>query len=57
MAKDPIIDEVRRVREEEAVKYRFDITAILAAAKRRQRRSGHKVVSFVSKKAERLILK
>ena len=58
MAKDPIIDEVRRVREEEAVKYRFDVKAILAAAKRRQRRSGHKVVSFVSKeKAERPILK
>jgi hypothetical protein len=50
MARDPIIDEVRRVREEEAVKYRFDVKAILAAAKRRQRRSEHKVVSFVSKK-------
>jgi hypothetical protein len=34
----------------EAVKYRFDVKAILAAAKRRQRHSGHKVVSFVSKK-------
>ena len=50
MARDPVIDEVRRVREEEAVKYRFDVKAILAAAKRRQRRSGHKVASFVSKK-------
>jgi hypothetical protein len=50
MVKDPIIDDVRRVREEEAAKYRFDVRAILAAAKRRQRRSGRTVVSFVSKK-------
>jgi hypothetical protein len=50
MAKDTITDEIRRVREEEAVKYRFDVKAILAAARRRQGRSGHKVVSFVSKK-------
>jgi hypothetical protein len=50
MLRDPVIDEVRRVREEEAVKYHFDVKAILAAAKRRQRRSGHKVVSFVPKK-------
>ena len=50
MAKDPIIDEVRRVREEEAVKYRFDVKAVLVAAKKRQRRSGREVVSFASKK-------
>jgi hypothetical protein len=49
MAKDPIVDEVRRVREEQAAKYAFDVKAILAAAKKRQRRSGHKVVSFVPK--------
>ena len=45
MAKDPIVDEVRRIRESSAAKYNFDIKAILAAAKRRQIRSGHKVVS------------
>lgn len=50
MAKDPIVDEVRRVREEQAAKYAFDVKSILAAAKKRQRRSGHKVVSFVPKK-------
>lgn len=50
MAKDHIVDEVRRVREEQAAKYDFDIKAILATAKKRQRRSGHKVVSFVPKK-------
>jgi len=49
MAADPIVDEVRRAREGEAAKYRFDIRAILSAAKRRQRRSGRRVVSFARK--------
>ena len=50
MARDPIVDEVRRVREDEAAKYNFDVKAILLASKRRQRRSRQKVVSFVPKK-------
>lgn len=50
MAKDYIVEEVRQVREEQAAKYGFDIKAILTAAKRRQRRSGLKIVSLVTKK-------
>lgn len=50
MAKDYIVDEVRRIREEQAAKYAFDVKAILAAAKKRQRTSGFKVVSFVARK-------
>jgi len=50
MARDPIVDEVRRVRENEAAKYGFDVKSILLASKRRQRRSRRKVVSFVPKK-------
>ena len=50
MARDPIVDEVRRVREDEAAKYGFDIKAILAASKKRQRRSRHKIVSFARRK-------
>ncbi len=46
MLRDPIVDEVRRIREHEAAKHGFDIKAILAAAKKRQRRSRRKVVSF-----------
>jgi len=49
MPKDPIIDQVRRVREGEAAKHGFDVKAILAASKKRQRRSRRKVVSFVQK--------
>jgi uncharacterized protein (UPF0335 family) len=47
MSKDPIVDEIRRVRESEAAKHGFDVKAILSAAKKRQRRAGRKVVSFV----------
>ena len=50
MRKDPIVDEVRQAREVEAAKYGFDVKAILAASKKRQRRSSHKVVSLVRKK-------
>jgi hypothetical protein len=50
MPRDPIVDEVRRVREDLAAKYDFNIKAILAATRKRQSRSRHKVVSFVPKK-------
>jgi hypothetical protein len=50
MANDPIVDEVRRVRTEQAAKHGFDVKAILAASKKRQRRTVHKVVSFAPKK-------
>ncbi len=50
MPRDPIVDEVRRVREDEAAKHGFDVKAILMASKKRQRRSRHKVVSLAQKK-------
>lgn len=50
MATDYIVDEIRRIREKQAAKWRFNIKAILAAAKKRQRRSGHKVVSIVARR-------
>ena len=50
MAKDPIVDEVRRIREVLAAKFGFDVRAILMASKKRQGRSSHKVVSAVPKK-------
>ena len=52
MARDPIVDEVRRVRQDQAAKHGFDVKAILAASKKRQRRSRRKVVSFAQKNQE-----
>ena len=48
MAKDYIVEEVRRIRVEQAAKHDFNIKSILAAAKKRQRRSGRKVVPLPS---------
>ena len=50
MIRDPIVEEVRRVREHLAAKYAFDLKAIVAAAKKRQQRSGRKVVPCLRKK-------
>jgi len=50
MADDYIVDEVRRSREEQAAKHGFNVKAILAAAKKRQRRSRRRVVPLVQKK-------
>ena len=54
MPRDPIVDEVRVAREREAAKHGFDIKAILAASKKRQLRTKHKVVSFASKNSTKL---
>ncbi|MGH9720284.1 MAG: hypothetical protein ACRD8O_08730 [Bryobacteraceae bacterium] len=50
MAKDPIVEEIRQVREGLAARYNYDPKAMLAAAKKRQRKSGRRVVSFLTKK-------
>ena len=50
MWKDPIVEEVRSIRESLAAKHGFDIKALLLAAKKRQDRSKRKVVSFDPKK-------
>lgn len=46
---DPIVAEVRRVREELAARFNYDLKAILEDARRRTEeaaRAGHKVVSL-----------
>jgi hypothetical protein len=52
MTQDYIVDEIRRIREDQAAKLKFDLKAILAAARKRQRKSEHKVVSFAPKKKQ-----
>ena len=47
MWKDPIVKQVRKVREEHAAKFNFDIKAIIKDARKRQLASKHKVVSFM----------
>jgi Uma2 family endonuclease len=45
VAKDPIVEEVRRIREAQFAKCGFDMQAFFAAARERQEKSGCKVVA------------
>lgn len=46
MIRDPIVDEVRAVREELAARFDFDIRKIVEDAQKRQAASQSRVVSF-----------
>jgi hypothetical protein len=43
---DPVVEEVRRVREQQAAELDYDLTALFERARRRQKRSKRKTVSF-----------
>ena len=43
---DPIVDEVRRIREAHAAKFNYDPKAIFQDIKEQEKRSGRKYVSF-----------
>ncbi|HSE88651.1 MAG TPA: hypothetical protein VLJ79_20700 [Candidatus Binatia bacterium] len=45
MRPDPIVDEVRKVREAHAAKFNYDLSAICADLKKKEKDSGHPVVS------------
>jgi len=47
--KDEIVDQVRQVREQHAAKFNYDLKGIVADARKRQKSSGHPVVSFAPK--------
>ena len=49
MMKDEIVDQVRQVRQQNAAKFKYDLKAILADARKRQENSGHQVVSLATK--------
>ncbi len=44
MWSDPIVEEVRRVREEHAAKFDYDIGRIVSDVKERERKSGREVI-------------
>jgi hypothetical protein len=43
---DPIVDEVRRVRDEHAARFDYDLDAIFRDIKEQEKKSGRKFVSF-----------
>lgn len=51
--KDPIVEAVRKARKQVARESGGSLAAIVAAARRREKTSGHPVVSFVAHTARR----
>ncbi len=49
---DPIVDEVRRVRDAHAARFNYDLDAIFADIKEQEKNSGLKFVSFPPRIAE-----
>jgi hypothetical protein len=43
---DPIVDEVRRIRDAHAAEFNYDLKAIFQDIKEQEKRSGRKYVSF-----------
>lgn len=49
---DPIVDEVRRVRDAHAARFNYDLDAIFQDIKEQEKKSGRTFVSFSPAKAE-----
>ena len=50
MFKDPIVEEIDKIRETLAAKFNYDIKAMYDDIKKREQKSGRKIVSFAKKK-------
>ena len=53
MKDDPIVEEVRRAREDYAAKFNYDLEAIYQDLKRQERESGRTFVSFPPRRISR----
>jgi hypothetical protein len=49
---DPIVDEVRRIRDAHAAKFNYDLKAIFLDIKEQEKRSGRTYVSFAPARVE-----
>jgi len=52
MFEDPIVDEVRKARDEYARQFNYDLDAICRDLREKQKKSNRKVVSFPPKRTE-----
>ena len=50
-AKDPIVEEIRAIRQQHAARFNYDLKKIAEDLRKKQERSGRKGVSFPSKPA------
>jgi len=49
---DPIVEEVRRVRDDHAARFHYDLDAIFRDIKEQEKKSGRKFVSFPPRRIE-----
>ena len=52
MWEDPIVAEIRRIREEHAARFNYDLRAIFDDLKEQEKKSGRKFVSYPPRPAE-----
>lgn len=52
MPTDPIVDEVRQIRDSLAAKFNYDVAAIARDARKRQKATKRKVVSLKPRKLQ-----
>lgn len=52
MSEDPIVAEVRRIREEYAAQFNYDLRAIFKDLKEQQENSGRTYVSFPARRVQ-----
>jgi len=50
--KDPIVEEVRRIRQEYAAQFNYDLRAMFEDLKAKQDASGREIVSFAAKRTK-----
>jgi hypothetical protein len=55
MTRDPIIDEIRKHRRQIAEQFGYDLRAIIADARKRQKGRGKKVVSLARTRKKRTL--
>ncbi len=46
MWQDPIVEEIRKIRQEQAARFNYDVRAIVEDARKRQQAGNRKVVSL-----------
>ena len=52
MWKDEIVDETRKVREEYAAQFNYDLAAIYGDLKQKEAETKHKIISLIPKEPE-----
>ena len=53
MKSDPIVDEIRKIRDAHAAKFGYDLAAICDDLREKQEKGNHRVVSFPPRRVVR----